>query len=265
MSKLIALISPAKLLDDKTHYPELSCTQPIFIKEAEVLAQKLKKVSAKKLSELMDISAALGVENEMRYTAWRLPFTHANAHPALLMFKGDVYRGLKAETLSKKELNVAQEKLRILSGLYGLLRPLDFVMAYRLMMGTPFSPDAKTKNLYAFWGTKIGEQLKKEVDEKGVVVNLASTEYFKAVDQKALKRKVITCEFKELKGDKYSIVMTYAKQARGMMARFIVENNISNPKDLIAFDTERYAFNPRQSSESLLVFTRPLQLKGKQK
>ncbi len=256
MSKLVAVISPAKLLDDSTHYPELESTQPVFTKEAEYLAGKLKKLSAKDLSGLMEISSKLGEENKARYAQWHLPFTHQNAHPALLMFKGDVYRGLKAEELSKKELAFAQDHLRILSGLYGVLRPLDLVMAYRLMMGTPFSPDTKTKNLYAFWGNKIATQLAKDIDPKGILVNLASTEYFKAVDLKTLNRKIITCEFKERKGDKYSIVMTYAKQARGMMARFIIENKIKKAEDLKAFDMENYIFNTKLSSEDNLIFTR---------
>ncbi len=256
MSKLVAVISPAKLLDDSTHYPDLECTQPVFTKEAEYLSARLKKLTAKDLSSLMDISPKLGDENKKRYADWHLPFSHQNAHPAILMFKGDVYRGLKAEEFSKKELSFAQDHLRILSGLYGVLRPLDLVMSYRLMMGTPFSPDAKTKNLYTYWGTKLGEQLAQDIDPKGTLVNLASTEYFKAVDLKTLNRKLITCEFKERKGDKYSIVMTYAKQARGMMARFLVENKIKKADELKAFDLDNYSFNSKLSSEDNWIFTR---------
>ena len=255
-NKIIAVISPAKLLDDHTHHPEHDCTQPAFTREAEILAKKLKKLSAGKLSGLMDLSAALGEANKLRYAEWHLPFTHKNAHPAILMFKGDVYRGMKAGNFSGKQLAFAQEHVRILSGLYGLLKPLDLVMAYRLMMGTPFAPDAKTKNLYAFWGKKIGAALAEDLDPKGTLVNLASSEYFKAVDLKALDRKVITCEFKEKKGDKYSVIMTYAKLARGMMARFLVENAITKAEDLKAFDSDNYSFNQKLSSAENWVFTR---------
>ncbi len=256
MSKLIALISPAQLLDDKKHYPELTCTQPVYLKEAEAICKSIKKLTAQQLSELMQMSAALGNENKARFEAWQLPFTHANAHPAMLMFKGEVYRGLQAESFSKRELQNASEHLRILSGMYGVLRPLDLIMPYRLMMGTAFAPNAKAKNLYAFWGNKIAEQLKNDIDKNGVVVNLASSEYFKAVDIKTLDRKVINCEFKELKNGKYTIVNTYAKQARGTMARFIIKQNIAKPADLKAFDLERYTFNSAQSSDNNLVFTR---------
>lgn len=256
MSQLLAVISPAKLLDDSTHYPDLNCTQPVFQDEAAYLVSKLKKCSAAELSELMELSAKLGEENKRRYAEWHLPFTHANAHPAVLMFKGEVYRGLKAEEFSKKELDFAQDHLRILSGLYGVLRPLDLVMGYRLMMGTPFSPDKKTKNLYAYWGTKIAEQLAESLAPKGVLVNLASSEYFKAVDLKSLNRRVVTCEFKERKGDKYSVVSTYAKHARGMMARFLIENKIKKADDLKAFEMENYKFNASLSSDNQWIFTR---------
>ena len=256
MSKLIAVISPAKLLDDKTHYPQLAGTQPVFLKESETLVAKLKKLSARQLSGLMDISPALGEENKRRYAEWHLPFTHANAHPAILMFKGEVYRGMKAEEFSKKQLAFAQEHLRILSGLYGLLRPLDLVMSYRLMMGTPFALTPKMKNLYLYWGNKLATELAAELEPKGTVINLASSEYFKAVDLKTLNRKVITCEFREKKGDKYNIVMTFAKQARGMMARFLVEHAITKADDLKSFDSSDYSFNATLSSDDTWVFTR---------
>lgn len=256
MSKLLAVISPAKLLDENTHYPNLDCTEAAFLKEANYLARKLKKMSSADLSELMGISAKLADENKRRYHDWHLPFTHQNAHPVVLMFKGDVYRGLRAEEFSTKELAFAQEHLRILSGLYGILRPLDLVMPYRLMMGTPFSPDAKTKNLYAYWGDKIAKELSNAILPKGILVNLASQEYFKSIDLKTLNRRVLTCEFKERKGDKYTVVMTHAKRARGMMARFLVENRIQKVEELKAFDSDNYAFNPRLSSDDNWIFTR---------
>lgn len=230
MSNLLAVISPAKTLDDQTHYPGLSCTQPIFSEESAQLVTKLKTLSGKKLSALMDISAALGEENAIRYAQWQLPFTHQNAHPALLMFKGDVYRGLKAEELGEPDLKFANENLRILSGLYGLLRPLDLVMPYRLMMATPFAYSTKHKNLYSFWGQKIAQQLSEEIDPKGVLVNLASSEYFKAIDLKTLDRAVIHCEFREKKGTDYKIISTFAKLARGKMARFLIDQRITKKK-----------------------------------
>ena len=255
-SKLIAVISPAKLLDDSSRYPELSATQPLFQDEAKALIQKLKKLSSKEVSELMDLSPALGQLNKDRFNEWHLPFDQSNSIPSVLMFKGDVYRGLKAEELGKKQLEWAQDHLRILSGLYGILKPLDLIQPYRLMMGTPFSPSSKHKNLYSYWGNQLAESLKQEVDSKGVVVNLASQEYFKAVPLQALDRRVVTCEFKERKGGKVSIVSTYAKLARGMMARYIIDNKITKPDDLKGFDSERYLFEPGLSTENEYVFVR---------
>lgn len=256
MSKLLAVISPAKLLDDQIHHPELNCTQPIFLQEAATLVEKLKKVSAAKLSSMMDISKSLGEENKKRYANWEFPFTHHNAHPALLMFKGEVYRGLNAESFNQKQLQFANDNLRILSGLYGIVRPLDLLMPYRLMMGTPFAPSAKQKNLYAFWGSKISEALQTDIDPKGSLVNLSSSEYFKSIDIKLLNREVIHCEFKEKKGDKYVITGTYAKLARGRFARFFIENKITKRNDLRAFDVDGYGFNVKLSVENNLVFTR---------
>jgi cytoplasmic iron level regulating protein YaaA (DUF328/UPF0246 family) len=237
MSHLLAVISPAKLLDDQTHYPELPCTQPLFLNEAEKLVGKLNKLSESKLGEMLDISKALSKETKQQFAQWHLPFSHQNAHPAVFMFKGEVYRGLQAEEWNTADLNFAQKNLRILSGLYGVVRPLDFVMPYRLMMGTPFSPDAKTKNLYAFWGKKITETIKSDLKPKGVLVNLASGEYFKSIDEKSLNHEVIHCEFKERKGDKYSIVSTFAKQARGKMARFLVTHRVEKKQDILSSHT----------------------------
>lgn len=256
MSSLVAVISPAKLLEDQTHYPQIPCTEPQFAKEAETLMTKLKKLKTNELCELLEISQKLGEENKLRNDRWKLPFDHTNAQPAILLFKGEVYRGLQAETFGKKELDFASNHLRILSGLYGILRPLDLVMSYRLMMGTPFSPDKKHKNLYSFWDMKITEALKADVDKKGVVVNLASSEYFKVIHPKELDRRIVTCEFREKKGSGYSVVNTYAKQARGSMARFIIEHKIKKEGDLKAFDTDRYSFNASLSSDDKLVFTR---------
>ena len=256
MSKLIAVLSPAKLLDAQTHYPELPCTQPVFLKEAKMLMNVLKMKKSSELSKMMDISKKLSEENVIRFNEWHLPFDHSNSFPAILMFKGDVYRGLSAETLDKKTLVKSQERLRILSGLYGILKPLDFVMPYRLMMGTKFSPDKKSKNLYEFWGDKMKDDLTRDIEEKGVIINLASTEYFDALNPKKLNGKIISCEFKQQKGDKFTIANTYSKLGRGMMARFILENNIQKPNDLKAFDSDRYAFNKALSTDETFVFTR---------
>lgn len=256
MTRLLAVISPAKSLDDRTHYPQLKCTQPIFAEEAKYLVEKLSKLPAKKLADMMDLSSALADLNRKRYQECYLPFTHENAHPALLMFKGEVYRGLKAEELSSPQLAFAQEHLRIISGLYGILKPLDLVMPYRLMMGTPFSPDTKNKNLYSFWREKITAELNNEIDQKGVLVNLASEEYFKSIDSAALHCKVVHCEFKEKKGDKISIIGTYAKLARGMMARYIIENKITKVSDVKTFDSGGYVFQPGLSDGAKLVFLR---------
>ncbi len=256
MAKWMAVISPAKLLDENTHYPDLTCTQPQFLQEAEYLTNKLKKLSASDLAALMDTSLTIGEENKRRFGQWQTPFSHANAHPALLMFKGEVYRGLKAEEFSKQDLDFAQKHIRILSGLYGILRPMDWARPYRLMMGTPFAPNAKTKNLYAYWGTKISDAIAQDLDSKGCLINLASSEYTKAIDFKHLNRRVITVEFKERKGEKFSVVMTYAKNARGKMARFLVENRITKVDEIKSFNEDNYNFNAHLSSENNWVFTR---------
>jgi cytoplasmic iron level regulating protein YaaA (DUF328/UPF0246 family) len=255
-SKLIAVISPAKLLDESSRYPELKSSEISFAVEAEYLTHELRKLKSKELGSMMDLSVKLADENVNRFQQWQLPFTPSNSIQAILMFKGDVYRGLKAEELGAKQLEWAQSHLRILSGLYGILRPLDLIQPYRLMMGTPFSPDKTTKNLYQFWGNKLTEHIKADLDPKGVLVNLASSEYFKAVNKNELDRRVVNCEFKEKKGTGYAIVSTYAKQARGKMARFIIENKITKPSDLQAFDTDGYCFNPKMSTDQDYVFTR---------
>ena len=256
MSSFIAILSPAKLIDDQTHYPNLNCTQPGFLSESEQLANKLKKLSASKLAELMDMSDALAAETHTRFQKWELPFTHQNAHPAMLMFKGEVYRGLQAQEFNPKQLAFAQKHLRILSGLYGIMRPLDLVMPYRLMMGTPFEIDKKSPNLYAFWKQKITEALDNELGKKDVLINLASQEYFKVIDTKLLGRRIIDCEFKETKGKSFATVNTYSKLARGKMARFIIDNQIKKADDIQSFDSDGYCLNENLSGTDHFVFTR---------
>lgn len=256
MSKLMAVISPAKLLDDQTHYPNLPCTQPEFAAESKKLATLIKKMSAGELSALMGMSNALGKETEIKFKQWALPFTHDNAHPALLMFKGEVYRGLQAEELHLGQLEFAQEHLRILSGLYGILRPLDLVMPYRLMMGTPLAIGKTYKNLYAFWSEKITAHLEESLDKKGVLIDLASAEYFKSIDLKKLNRKVITCEFRQKKANDYVMVNTYAKSARGKMARFIIDHAITKADDCRTFNYDGYSLLDARSDDHRLVFVR---------
>lgn len=256
MSSFIALLSPAKLIDDQTHYPNLPCTEIDFGEEANFLVSKLRKFKPKELAELMSMSDALAAETYARYQSWELPFSHKNAHPALLMFKGEVYRGLQAQELNSKQFDFAQKHIRILSGLYGILRPLDLVMPYRLMMGTRLAVDKKNDSLYTYWKSAIYEHLHRDLDKKGVIIDLASNEYFKAVDAAALQRRVINCEFKEKKAGKIVTVNTYAKSARGKMARFIIDHKITKASDLKAFDYDSYAYAPDHSQEDTWVFTR---------
>lgn len=255
-SNFIAVISPAKLLDDSVKYPKINSTLPTFLDEANNLMVKLKKLKTKQIAELMELSEKLSLENFIRFQEWSTPFTKENAVPAILLFKGDVYRGLAAHELTENQLYWAQDHVRILSGLYGIVKPLDLVQSYRLMMGTPFTYSKELNNLYKFWGTKLSELLNDEVNSKGVVVNLASNEYFKAVSTPALKRRVIHCDFKEKKGNNYTIVSTYAKLARGRMTRFIIDQKVTKADDLKAFDYDNYLFNKSLSSENHYVFSR---------
>ena len=256
MSSFIALLSPAKLLDDQTHYPTISCTDAVFTQEAAELVSKLKKLSPDKLSDLMEMSSSLGSETHARFQHWQLPFSHQNAHPAMLMFKGEVYRGLQAQELNPKQLDYAQKHIRILSGLYGILRPLDLIMPYRLMMGTPFAVDKKTPNLYAFWRNKITSNLQADLGKKASIINLASHEYFKSIDTTVLNNRIIECEFKEKRNNKFVTVNTYSKLARGKMARFIIDHQIKNADDIRAFDTDSYSYNESLSDADRFVFTR---------
>jgi len=251
------VISPAKSLDFD-NCPEIeNTTQPVFLGNSEKLIKKLQKLSPKKIEALMSVSPALSDLNYQRYQNFCTPFTNDNAKPAGLVFIGEVYRALDARSFSKKELDVAQDKLRILSGLYGLLRPLDLVQPYRLEMGTPLAITPKMTNLYKFWGDSITNELNKEMaEDDGVLVNLASNEYFKAVNTKKIMGQLITCNFKENKGGVYKPIMTFAKQARGFMTRFIIQNEIGKIQDLKAFDSEGYVFNTGLSSNEEFIFTR---------
>lgn len=252
---MIVLLSPAKSLDFKSPAPVIDGSQPLFTSEAEVLVKKLRKMSAKKLSEMMDISDDLARLNVERFADWHIDHNSTNAKQAIFSFNGEVYSGLNANSLSLGDIDFAQKHLRILSGLYGILRPLDFIHPYRLEMGSPLPVSAKAKNLYAFWNTKVTNEINNEADD--VVVNLASIEYFKSVDIKKLKKQVINCHFKDEKNGQLKIIQFFAKRARGMMANYIVKNKIITAEDLKGFDSEGYTFAPALSSERDLVFSRP--------
>ena len=249
------VLSPAKSLDFESQLPTTKNTEACFLKEAERLNRLLKKKSAKSLSKLMNISDNLGRLNYERNQDWHLPFTATNARQAVYTFSGDVYRGLSANTISEDNIEKLQNTVRIISGLYGILKPLDLMQAYRLEMGTKF-PVGKNKNLYEFWRKKITQTLNDELEENEVFLNLASNEYFKAIDTKALKVPVITAVFKDLKNGEYKTIMTFAKLARGYMTRYIIDTNANTIDDIKGFNYEGYGFSETLSSETELVFIR---------
>lgn len=254
---MLIIISPAKNLDYKTPTTTSEYTLPEMLDESEKLMVRLRKMSPKKLSDLMNISPALGQLNFERYQMWNQPFTPENAKQAVLAFNGAVFLGLDAPSFSEEQLLRLQAKLRILSGFYGVLKPLDLMQPYRLEMGTKLKYQ-RSNDLYAFWKNKITPKINEAIAASGsnVLVNLASNEYSKTIDRKKLNAEIITPEFKELKNGKYKMITIYAKRARGLMTRFIIENNIENAEELQAFDVEGYNFNPRLSSEGKPVFTR---------
>lgn len=249
------VLSPAKSLDFESKLPTTKTTESHFLKEAERLNKLLQKKSPKKLSKLMNISDNLAELNYERNQDWELPFTKDNARQALYAFNGDVYRGLDAYTIDTKKLEKIQNTIRILSGLYGILKPLDLMQPYRLEMGTKM-PVGKNKNLYEFWKKKITKALNEELKTDEIFLNLASNEYFKAIDTKTLKVPVINVNFKEHKNGKYKTIAIYAKVARGLMARYIIDNNAETLEDIKGFNLEDYGFSEALSSEKELVFTR---------
>ncbi len=258
---MLFLLSPAKSLDYDSPLPAgLSHSQPQFIPDAARLIDVLRTRSPQDIASLMSISDALAALNVARYGAWSPRFTQENARQAVMAFNGDVYEGLQAATLSLPDLDWAQQHLAILSGLYGVLRPLDLMQPYRLEMGTRLATDAGA-NLYQFWGARIAEHLNRQLadDTDPVVVNLASQEYFKAVDRKALSARVVECVFEDGKGGAYKIISFYAKRARGLMARWAIRQRASTPRQLEGFDLEGYAFHPAASSPERLVFRRAAQ------
>ena len=249
------VISPAKSLDFESKLPDSEYSEARFLAESERLNKLLKKKSARSLSKLMSISDNLVRLNYERNQEWSLPFSEANARPAVYAFNGEVYRGLDAYSLPKKKIDLLQSNLRIISGLYGILRPLDLIQPYRLEMGTSIKVGVH-KNLYAFWQKKITQALNEELQDDEVFVNLASNEYFKAIDQKTLKVPVITPVFKDLKNGEYKMIMTFAKQARGYMTRYLIDTNASTADDIKGFDREGYGYSEALSKGSELVFIR---------
>ncbi len=249
------VISPAKSLDFETKLPTTKTSDAQFLSQSKKLSTLLKKKSAKNLSDLMHISDALGQLNYQRNQDWTLPFTKDNARPALYAFNGGVYKGLDSYTIPKEKIELTQNTVRILSGLYGVLKPLDLIQAYRLEMGTKF-PVGVNKNLYQFWKKDIVKALNEELEDDEVFLNLASNEYFKAVDTKALKVPVVTANFKEFKNGQYKIVSFFAKEARGLMTRYIVDTDAKTIDDLKGFNYSNYRFDVNLSTDTDLIFTR---------
>ena len=249
------VISPAKSLDFATPLPTQLHTESRFLKQANSIQKVLQKKKPKQLSELMDISEKLADLNWQRNQEWQTPFTLENARQAIFAFNGDVYLGLDVKSLPIEKLAVLQDKLRILSGLYGVLQPLDLMQPYRLEMGTKIGI-GKSKNLYEFWKTTITKSLNAELKKDELFLNLASNEYFDAVDKKALKVPIITPEFKDYKEGKLKMISFFAKKARGMMVRFIIDTNAETIEDLKRFNYEGYAFDANLSKGNTLVFTR---------
>ncbi|MGO4821258.1 MULTISPECIES: peroxide stress protein YaaA [unclassified Flavobacterium] len=249
------VISPAKSLNFEKELPTSTHTEAAFLKESRQIQKVLKQKSPKDLSELMSISDKLADLNWQRNKDWKTPFTIDNARPAIYTFDGDVYTGLDAYTIPEAKIPVLQNKLRILSGLYGLLRPLDLMQAYRLEMGTKLAI-GEADNLYEFWKTTITKQLNKELEKGELFINLASNEYFSAVDVKALKVPVITPDFKDYKDGKLKIISFFAKKARGMMVRYIIDTNAETIDDLKGFNYDGYQYDDNLSKGNHLVFTR---------
>lgn len=254
---MLMVISPAKTLDYTSPLATETFTQPRFLEQSSQLIEVLRKLSPSELAELMKLSDKLAGLNVARFTEWQPDFTLENARQAILAFKGDVYTGLDAQTLSADDFNYAQQHLRILSGLYGVLRPLDLMQPYRLEMGTKLD-NAQGKNLYEFWGTRITESLNQCLAENktDTVLNLASNEYFKAVKPKQLAGTLINVDFKDLKNGQYKIISFYAKKARGLMARYVIQHKIDSVEALKNFSEQGYYYSAEQSKPNHLVFLR---------
>jgi len=256
---MLMVVSPAKSLDFETRPGTRKFSQPEFLKESNALVKDLRKLEPDDLSELMDISPSLAEENHRRFANWHTPFDLKNSKQAIFAFKGDVYLGLQAEDFGTADLNFAQKHLRILSGLYGVLRPLDLMQPYRLEMGRKFGGNG-AKTLYEFWGAKLTDQLNAEFEsqssKKNVLINLASNEYFNSIQTKGLDAEIITPVFKDWSNGKYRIVSFFAKKARGQMAAHIIKNRLQSPAKLKDFAVDGYRFDPEESTDNKLVFKR---------
>ncbi len=254
---MLTVISPAKTLDFDTPSTTRKKTQPVFLDRSEELVKAARKLDPDDIQKLMHVSGKIAALNHQRFMNWSRPFTPKNAKQSLLAFKGDVYVGLEAESMDAAQLDFAQKHLCILSGLYGLLRPLDLMQPYRLEMGLGFSNKAGD-NLYQFWGDVITRELNKAIRKSGsgVLVNLASNEYFRAVQPGSLDADIVTPMFKDLRGDRYRVISFFAKRARGQMARFIIDNELNEPDGMKKFRVDGYRFNKGESTARELVFTR---------
>ena len=254
---MLALISPAKTLDYETALPTDTYTQPRLLEQSQQLIDVCRKLSATEIASLMTVSEKIANLNVERFRDWNAEFDFSNARQALFAFKGDVYTGLDAYHLKDQDIDFAQQHLRMLSGLYGLLRPLDLMMPYRLEMGTKLK-NSRGNNLYEFWGSIITDQINQdlaEIDAK-LLVNLASDEYYKSVNEKKIQAEIIKPVFLDQKNGKYKVISFYAKKARGLMARYLIENKLSQVEQLKAFDSEGYYFDAESSSNKELVFKR---------
>lgn len=254
---MLALISPAKTLDYTTALPTDTYTRPRLLEQSQQLIDVCRKLSASEIASLMTVSEKIANLNVERFRDWNADFDFSNARQALFAFKGDVYTGLDAYHLKDQDIDFAQQHLRMLSGLYGLLRPLDLMMPYRLEMGTKLK-NTRGHNLYEFWGSIITDQINQdlaEIDAK-VLVNLASDEYYKSVNEKKIKAEIIKPVFLDQKNGKYKVISFYAKKARGLMARYLIENKLNQVEQLKAFDSEGYYFDAESSSNKELVFKR---------
>jgi uncharacterized protein len=254
---MLIVISPSKLVDFKPQILIREFTLPDFTDRSEILMNALRKLKPKDIANLMHVNPSIAALNFERYINWHLPFTPENAKQAILAFTGEVYHGLMASTFIERDFAFAQGHLRILSGLYGLLRPLDLIQPYRLEMGIKLETP-KAPNLYKFWNNRITEKLNDtlKTGEQPYLINMASAEYFKAVNLKLLKATVINIEFLENKNGNYQPIVVYLKKARGMLSRFVIKNQLSDPQDMKAFDEDGYIFNQRLSKNNDWVFTR---------
>lgn len=249
------LISPAKSLNFENDAPTKRTSDAQFLKLSEIISKELKKLKVLEIENLMSISNKLAVLNYERFQDWKLPFEENKIKQAIFAFDGEVYNGLNANTLQENQLDYLQSNVRILSGLYGILRPLDLILPYRLEMGTKISVK-NNKNLYEFWKQTLTKHLIKENTKDEVIVNLASKEYFDVIDKKSIKNKIITPEFKDYSNGKLTMISFFAKKARGLMVRYAIDNEINNPLDLKNFNVENYRIDESLSTDTKWVFTR---------